>query len=150
MKLFLKDYNILNIKNIIHLLDKYLVNKTIYYDVYSSEGHFIIATNNIYKIEHIDKSCKIYEKYANNLSIIVDNSITNKKEIHQIPEDSIVIPIKNLHYAIDKKSKINLVIQMSSECDETILDLYFEINEDVDVNNIFIKNELNVFLSLLN
>ena len=150
MKIFVKDYNLFNIKNIIHLLDKYLVNKTNYYDVFSSQGHFHIATNNIYKIDHIDKSCKIYEKYANNFSIILDNSITHKKEVHQIPEDSIVIPVKNLHYAIDKRSKINLLIQMSSEFDETILDFYFEINEDIDVNNIFIKNELNVFLSLLN
>lgn len=149
MKIFIKDYN-LNIKNIIHLLDKYLVNKTNYYDVFSSEGHFNILTNNIYKIEHIDKSSKIYEKYSNDFCIIVDYSLINKKEVHQIPVDSIIIPVNNFHYAIDKKSKINLVIQMSSECDETILDFYFEINEDVDVNNIFIKNELNVFLSLLN
>jgi hypothetical protein len=150
MKIFVKDYNLSNIKNIFHLLDKYLVNKTNYYDVYSYEGHFNIENNNIYKIEHTDKYSKIYEKYSDDYGIIVDNSITNKKEVNQIPVDSIIIPVKMLHYSTDKKSKIKLLIQISSETDETILDFYFEINEDVDVNNIFIKNELNVFLSLLN
>jgi len=150
MKIFVKDYNLSNIKNLFHLLDKYLVNKTNYYDVFSSEGHFNIANNNIYKIDHIDKCSKIYEKYSHGCSIIVDNSITNKKEVNQIPVDSIVIPIKMLQYSTDKKSKIKLLIQMSSETDESILDFYFEINEEVDVNNIFIKNEINVFLSLLN
>ena len=150
MKIFVKDYNLFNIKNIIHLLDKYLVNKTNYYDVFSSDGHFNIDNNNIYKIDHVDKCSRIYEKYTNDVSIIVDNSITNKKEVNQIPVDSIAIPVKNLYYSLDKKSKIKLLIQMSNESDESILDFYFEINEDVDVNNIFIKNELNVFLSVLN
>ena len=101
-------------------------------------------------INYTNKYSKIYENYSHDYGIIVDNSITNKKEVNQIPVDSIIIPVKMLYYSTDKKSKIKLLIQISSETDETILDFYFEINEDVDVNNIFIKNELNVFLSLLN
>jgi hypothetical protein len=38
--------------------------------------------------------------------------------------------------------------------ENNIIDVYFEINnkecEEIDLNNYFIKNELNVFLSLLN
>jgi len=151
MKIFVKDYNLFNIKKIIHLLDKYLVNKTNFCDVYSKEGHFNIDSNKIYKIEHTDVISKIYTKYSGNFNIIVDNSISNKSETFQIPVDSIVIPISVLQYSLDKKSKLKLLlIQMNNDSDETILDFYFEINEEIDVNNIFIKNELNVFLSLLN
>jgi len=150
MKLFIKDYNLLNINNIIQLQDKYLVNKTNYYDAFSSEGHFNITNNKIYRIDNIDKCSIQYEKYANNFTILIDNSITNKKEVYQIPVDSIIIPTKILHYSLDKKSKIKMIIQMINDSSETILDFYFEINEEVDINNIFIKDELNVFLSLLN
>ena len=137
MKIFVKNYNLFNIKKIIHLLDKYLVNKTNYYDVFSTEGHFTIDNNNIYKINHIDACSKIYTNYAYDFSIIVDNSISNKIETSQLPVDSIILPITILQYSLEK-SKLKLLIQMSNDSEESILDFYFEINEEIDVNNIFI------------
>ena len=60
-----------------------------------------------------------------------------------------------MYYKLNNNSKITLVIQVNwdvkLEVNEIIiLDSYFVIEEEKDVNNIFIKNELNVFLSLLN
>lgn len=151
MKIFIKDYNIFILnQDKIKLLDKYLVNTKIHNEIYSKDGIYYVDNNNTYKLLHNDKNIKIFEKYYNNLDIIVDYSDTVKIKEYQIPFDSMVIPVKNMYYSLTSNSKIKLLIQLNNDSDDILLDLYFIIDEEVDVNSIFIKQELNVFLSLLN
>ena len=151
MRIFIKDYNLSNLNNIIKLLEKYLVKTTIQYDAFSNEGIYQIDNSNIYKLEKTDKKIKIHKNYFNNFTILVDSSDIIKVKENQIPPDSIVISIKNMFYQLNSNSKIKLLIQVNNETHDLILiDFYFIIDEETDIDNIFIKNELNVFLSLLN
>jgi hypothetical protein len=151
MKIFLKDYKLSKLHDKIKLLEPYLVNISEYYEGFSKEGCFLMDSSNIYKLLHQYKPLKIIEKYLHNFTIMVDYSNTIKKKENQIPVDTEVILVKKIQYSIDKKSKMKLIIHTSSNLhDVKILDFYFEIDEEVDLNNMFIKNELNVFLSCLN
>jgi len=151
MRIFIKDYDIFKLKDKIKTLDKYLVNAKTNYEAFSKEGQFFIDSINTYKLVQNDKKPKTIEKYSNNYDIIVDYTTTTKVEVTQIPADILIIYVKNLYYSLDKNSKIKMLIKISNDIEEVnILDFYLEINEEVDLNNIFIKDEINVFLSMLN
>ena len=76
------------------------------------------------------------------------------------------LKIPYINYSLNSNSKIKLIIQIDNLCNEykenkennennenNVINVYFEINikdEDIDLNNYFIRNELNVFLSILN
>jgi len=154
MRIFIFNYNLHNLNNKIKELEKYLVNTTTYHECVSQEGIYHIDQSNIYKLIHNDKNIIKIEKYATDLDIIIDYSYTEKIKEYQIPQDSIVLSFYNLYYSLAANSKIKLVIQKMQKLNEFVItDFYFEINEKnekIDINNIFIKKELNVFLSLLN
>ena len=151
MKIFIKDYNLSKLNNILKILEKYLIKTTVHYDAFSHEGIYQIDNSNIYKLTQNDKRIKLCEKYYNNFTILVDSSEVIKVKENQIPVDSIIIPIKNMYYQLNSNSKIKLLIQQNNNTDELMLiDFYFIIDEEMDIHNIFVKNELNVFLSLLN
>jgi hypothetical protein len=155
MKIFIKDFNLDILLTKLKSLEKYLYNTYSYYDIYSKEGHFNVDGSNIYNLIHNDNENKSINNFVSNYSIIIDYSETKKEKINYLPHDHIILPIKNLYYKLNENSKIQLLIQINwdvkTEVNETIiLDFYFVIEEEKDINNIFIKNELNVFLSLLN
>ena len=154
MRIFIQNYNLSKINSKIKQLDKYLVNTLTYYEYISLEGIFTIDKTHIHRLIHNDSTIKIIQKYVCNFTIIVDYSKTEKIEEFQIPPDAIVLLFHHLHYSITPNSKIKLVIEKkvneNENEDEVITDFYFELNEEHDINNIFIKKELNVFLSLLN
>ena len=155
MKIFIKDFNLNNLISKLKNLEKYLYNTDCYYDIYSKEGNFNVDGSNIYNLLHVDNETKTINNFLSTYSIIVDYSETKKEKNNYLPIDSIILPVKNLYYKLNNNSKITLVIQVNwdvkLEVNEIIiLDSYFVIEEEKDVNNIFIKNELNVFLSLLN
>jgi hypothetical protein len=151
MKIFIDNYNLSNLKNKIQTLDKYLVNTTKTRECFSKYGHFYIDRSNVYRIIQNDKKVQIIEKYLDNLTFIIDYSTTSKEKENQIPSDSTILPLQNNYYSVVPNSKIKLVIQKNDYYGEIdLVDFYFEIKEEVDITNIFIKNELNVFLSLLN
>jgi hypothetical protein len=60
--------------------------------------------------------------------------------------------IKKNIYKLNPKSKIYFIIESSSNSDNKFVstDVYFECNELVDINELFIKQEIIEFLSLLN
>jgi hypothetical protein len=80
---------------------------------------------------------------------VVDDSYFEKKQ------DTSVLGSEHIHKTITKrihrispKSKINLVIEMA---DINIPnDIYFETEERIDMKELFVKQEINEFLSLLN
>lgn len=155
MRIFVLHYNLNNLNNKINELDKYLVNTTTYHECVSKEGIFHIDQSNIYKLKHNDGKIIKCQNYANNLDIIVDYSETEKTKEYQIPPDSIVLSFYNSYYSLASNSKIKMVVQKMQKVNETVIsDFYFEINEKnnekIDIHNIFVKKELNVFLSLLN
>jgi hypothetical protein len=158
MRIFIKDYNLNALVSKLPLLDKYIKETNFIYEIYSKDGIYQIDSNNIYKLCIDDKPIEYYNNYYNSVSLICDISSINKIKENQIPIDGIENYIKNIYYSLDSNSKIKLLIQIDNNlCNENnminVINIYFEINvkdEDIDLNNYFIKNELNVFLSILN
>jgi hypothetical protein len=152
MRIFIPNYNLNSLSSKLKLLEIYLVNTTTQYEVFSNDGIFQIDGSNTYRFTFNDKCVTLCKNYSNNFDILVDHSVISKVKSCQIPVDSIIIPTKNNYYSLFSNSKLKLLIQMKQEESSgvTLLDFYFIINEEMDINSIFIKDELNVFLSLLN
>ena len=156
MRIYIKQYNLNTLHKKIKQMEKYIQKTSDFIEIYSEEGIYQIDTNNIYKLAIIDKPVQQYANYYNDLSLIVDYSFSNKIKDSQVPANGIEICVKNIKYSLQSDSKISMVIQFNkliNRDDNNIIDVYFEINnkecEEIDLNNYFIKNELNVFLSLL-
>ena len=60
-----------------------------------------------------------------------------------------MIKIKKDYYKINKKTDIQMIVEYNNN-KLVPNDIYFEIDKNNDINELFIKNEIIEFLSLLN
>jgi len=155
MKLFIENYSFSNLTAIIPSLKKYLVDTKQILEITSNEGQYYIDNSKVYKIIVNDKDIVIHKKYYNDLNLLIDNSCAVMIETNQIPNYNIEILYKYYYFALNKSSKLRFVIQTIYDIADEInnidpIDFYFETEGDVEINNIFFKDEINVFLSLLN
>jgi hypothetical protein len=155
MKIFIENYPISNLVNIIPSLKKHLVYTKQLLEISSSEGQYCVDGSKVYKIIVSDKDSIMYKNYYNGFNLLVDYSYAGMIETNQIPNHNIEIIYKYYYFALNKSSKLRLVIQTLYDIADEInninpIDFYFETEGDVEVNNIFFKDEINVFLSLLN
>jgi len=159
MRIYIEDYKLSNLVKRISSLKKYLVETKTILEISSNDGEYYIDNTNVYKIINIDKSTKRYDIYYKNLSLIVDYSYTTNIETNQIANNNIEILFKYYYFALNKSSKLKLIIKTLNETlNETVddinnitpVDFYFEKDGYDEINTIFFKDEINVFLSLLN
>lgn len=160
MKIFIKDCKFNK------SLDKYYINSESYLELYSKEGIFKV-NNSFVKLNIIDKNVSIFENYYKSLTLLVDHSTICYEKVSQLPVDHISLSIKKCYFGTNPKSKLKLVIEyntelntelntevnvfpFSQECNMLPINFYFEILDEIDINNDSIKQELTVFLSLLN
>ena len=102
-----------------------------------------------------DKDIVVYNNYFNNFSLLVDYSYLEMIETSQVPNSNIEMVTNYLYFSLNKNSKIKFVVNaINDNIDDIInlnpLDFYIEVDGDIDINDIFYKDEINVFLSLLN
>lgn len=155
MKIFIKNYSLSKLTNKISLLNQYLIDTKTKLEITTNDGQYYIDNLKVCKIIVNDKDTILYENYYNNLDLLVDYSNEVIIETNQIPNYNIEIISKYYYFALNKTTKLKFVIQTYNDDIEELnkikpLDFYFEIEEDVEINSIFIKDEINVFLSLLN
>ncbi len=160
MKIYITNYDFNILYSKLELLKNYLKETFNVTEVYSENGIYQIDSNNIYKLEIKDKPVKIYDNYFNNLNLLVDLSSIEKKRENYVPVNGIEKYVKNVYYCLDSNTKIKLLIQFDNNTSisnkNNIINFYFEVDEkfgeinDNDLNNYFIKKQLNVFLSILN
>jgi len=155
MRIYIEDYKLSNLVKRISSLKKYLVETKTILEISSNDGEYYIDNTNVYKIINIDKSTKRYDIYYKNLSLIVDYSYTTNIETNQIANNNIEILFKYYYFALNKSSKLKLIIKTLNETVDDInnitpVDFYFEKEGNDEINTIFFKDEINVFLSLLN
>ena len=155
MKLYIEDYKFSNLVKRLSSLKKYLVDTKTRLEISSNDGEYYIDNSRVYKIIISDEAPKRYEKYYKNLNLIVDSSYTTIIETNQIPNNNIEFVFKYLYFALNKSSKLKLVIKTLNETVDDInniipVDFYFEKEGNDEINTIFFKDEINVFLSLLN
>ena len=160
-KVYIKNFNPVCLKEKIELLNKYKINEKNFIEVISPDGIFQIENNRIYKLKPVDLEVK-NETFENN-TLLFDKSYYEKEEVFsQIPYNNIERNITSLHYATSNTTHntfVELIVEGIYEEVKTIsnsydkylyfkpVHFYFMINDSLD--NILIKKELNVFLSIL-
>jgi hypothetical protein len=151
MKIYIDNYNIENLQKKIKSLDTYLINKTNKIQAYSDEGIYSVDQNNLYKITYLDKPIKNV-KYSDDIDMIIDSSETNITLVNQIPSDALILKLAIYTYQICSNSKIKLVINLTlnKNMEYKPYNFYFDVDDDIDINNPIFNEDINVFLFHLN
>ena len=155
MRIFIKNYSLTELTNKVSSLKQYLIDTKTKLEITTNDGEYYVDASKVYKINVSDKDTILYENYYNNLDLLVDYSEKIIVETNQIPNYNIEMVTQYFYFALNKTSKLRFIIQA---CDDVIedlnkirpLDFYFEIDGDIEINSMFFKDEINVFLSLLN
>jgi hypothetical protein len=164
-KIFIKNYEPLLLIKKLTKLDEYFRNKKNTIDIISTNGLFSIENGKIYKLNPIDVSVVSvdFEGYE----LLLDKSTFERENvISQIPYNNISFNITTFYYCqehLNKKSFLKLIIEGIYENKNDIAtmekndsDKYFNFTPtnfyfltDESFDNILVKKELNVFLSML-
>ena len=152
MKIYINNFNLDILNDIADLFKDQLINTEKYIKLFTDSGIYRIDKKKINTLEQVDKDVKIYDNYYNKFSLIVDYSYFNKEQVNSIlGETHISLQIIKQYYKINKNSDLQLVITyLNYNNKPTANDIYFEINKEVNINDVQIKNEIIEFLSLLN
>jgi hypothetical protein len=164
MKIYIPNIPLTNIKNNIHKLEEYQVNKSIFYELNSLDyGIHIIDNNNLYRIEpNFEENIKLIKNFNGRDDLLLD--MTTEKKIpvfSQMPTNYILTKIIKFEFTKSSKSNLKLIIncinsgKQSDNLDisnnEEPIDFYFFYdNSNIDITNAFFQDELNMFLSILN
>lgn len=153
MKIYINNLNLILINDIQKLLDEYLVKTEQYIEVYTNEGIYQIDNENIFVLIPNDGEVKILNEVYKDFTLIADYSYFEKKRINSLIGDKLCHRkiVKNI-YKLEKVTNISLVIE-KIELEKSKLinyDIYFEFNGIFDIKEIFIRQEIFEFLSLLN
>ena len=161
-KLYIQDVSIDEIKPILERIDSYFKSKNDKTYFYSKEeGIFLIEKDLFFQLKQIDKPIKYYKDFIEtkkkSFSLILDESYYEKiPVISQLPVDYLNVsttffefynsPI--VRFIVEGKlQNVNLLNNNKSRYEMfDPVDFYFQINENID--NHFVKEELNVFLSM--
>jgi hypothetical protein len=155
MKIYINNFN-LNIldslkDDIINLHD-FIKETEVFIELFTDFGIYRIDNKTIYLLEPIDKDIIKYNNFYNNLTFILDSSYFEKKTINYINGNKhYSVQIKRELYKINSDSKVKLIIESQLIDNEyKPNDIYFECQNEININDLFIKQELIVFLSTLN
>ena len=152
MKIYINNFNLDILNDIANTFKEHKINSMSYIDLYTDEGIYRIEEKNIYILVSDDKSIKTYTNYYNNMTLILDPSYFIEESTTSIHgKIHLSINIREEVYKLNKNSDIELVLKYSTKNTKMYpCDIYFQINKDLDINDIFIKKEIIEFLSVLN
>ena len=152
MKIYINNLNLNILNELSNNFKNLLIDTKQYIILYTEEGIYEINNKLIYRLEQIDRDIKQYENFYNEFTLIIDPSFFNKHiETSIIGTKHISNQIVKYIYKLNKKSDLNLIIEYYLHDSKMIEnDIYFELNKEIDINEIFIKKEIIEFLSLLN
>ena len=149
MQIYINNLNLDIINDISELFKEYLYNSEMYTQLFTDDGIYHID-DQIYLLETFDNDIKIYNKYYNNFSLIVDPSFFKKQKVNSVLGNThISFQIIKQYYRLSKISKIKLVIEYYLDNGKKPFNIYFISTENNDINDFFIKEEIIEFLSVL-
>lgn len=152
MKIYINNFNLDLLNDISEIFKEFLINSETYIKLYTNEGIYHIEDKKIYLLDPCDIEIKIFNNYYNNFTLILDPSFFHKRDYPSIHgETHLSFHIVKKYYRFNKSSNISMIIEYLLNNNKlTPHDIYFESNKDIDMNNLFVKNEIIEFLSLLN
>ena len=148
MRIYINNFNIDILSTIMQTLNEYYIKFSSYIQIYGIDGIYKIDEFSIKKLNYNDNDIEIFNNYYEQFTLIVDSFYYTIETVNKIPTEHISNKITKYIYKIHKQSNINLVIECSDK--NAPKDIYFEIEENIDINNLLIKREITEFLSLLN
>jgi hypothetical protein len=163
-KIYIKDFDTASLRKNLVKLDEYFRNQEIIVELVSPDGLFTIENNKLYKLKPVDK--EIIEREFEGFTLLFDNSYFEKEFIFShVPYDHINLDVVKFYYGQEnsgKKSFLRVVVEGLYENEDKFkivekkkdkyanflpTNFYFLANESFD--NVLVKKELNVFLSML-
>lgn len=152
MKIYINNLNLNILNELSNKFKKNLIDSETYTVLYTEEGIYQIYNKAIYSLQQVDKEIKIYKNFFDEYTLIVDQSHYNKYTENSLHGNKhLPIQIKKNIYKLNNKSELKLVIEYSLENSKFVEnDIYFELEKEIDINEVFIKKEIIEFLSLLN
>ena len=161
MKLYINNLNLEILSDIMKIYNDYYIKSETYIQIYSNDCIYKIDNSCITKLNSTDIDIKKLQNYYNNFTLIVDPSYFISQTVNQISPNHISTKMKRNIYKINNNSNLQLVIECEvkeehnyfKNTTESIIiptDMYFELPNDSNINDTLVKNEIIVFLSLLN
>jgi hypothetical protein len=171
MKIYINHFNLLVLPDLLKNLSKYKINSEEYWQIYSTEGIYLIDQSSTMKLKPVDNDIIILKNFYEKFTLIVDPSFYIIEKVTQIPPEHIKTRVKKEYFKMDdkfitNKNLIKLVIESEKVDDSGSVfnffnnnnyedgyipkDIYFELPNGSDIKDALVKEELIVFLSLLN
>jgi len=149
MRIYVNGLNLELLETIAETFNDYLVSKTDYIDVYTTDGIYCVKKDKTEFLDSLDKDIRIFENYYKNFTLIIDDSTFRRENVTRILGFThMSFEIEEKKYKLDKNSQVTLVLKRQTN--NIPYDIYFETNKTIDINDLFIKKEIIEFLSVLN
>lgn len=154
MRIYIHNINLQALNIIQKSITDLLTETKSYIEVYTNESIYQIDGKHITLLEPKDGEISFHQNYYDDISLIVDNSYfqkTNETSIYG--NKHLHKPIRKYIYKLNPKSKVCFVIETSQSSNDITFaasDIYFECQQQIDIKELFIRQEINEFLSLLN
>jgi hypothetical protein len=149
MKIYINNFNLNILNDLQKTLSDILFDTQLYTELYTNEAMYHIDNKHIFFLEPKDGEIIIHKNYFNNITLIVDNSYFQKKsQMSILGFEHVHKIITKRIYKLNPNSKLKLIIEIADT--KTPNDIYFETEEIIDINDLFVKQEIIEFLSLLN
>ena len=156
MKVYINNFNIEILSTLLKKLSDKYINSEIFIQIYSIDGIYKIDESSIFKLNCIDNDIIVYNNFYNDFTLIVDPSYYTIEKVYTINSEHMSTNMKKCFFGLNKDSRIKLVIEgeiIEKACNSYGInpnDIYFEMSNDIDINDALVKKEIIVFLSLLN
>lgn len=139
-------------------LEEYFSIKKDILEIFSEKGMYLVENEKVWKLFPTNE--KMNKLIENDVTFLIDESIVEKKICSQIPMEHACIETtifiyhsKNVKLVIEGFYEKNISTKMTIDKYNSFIttNFYFEPkNVNLDINNPFMKNEINVFLLMLN
>jgi|UniRef100_A0A6C0JD75 hypothetical protein len=160
MKLYIDDNTIILSKpkgeKIVRILKDYIVDITTIYELVCDQGVYRIENGvKMNRLIYEDGDIEYLENYIDDMTFILDKTIIKKDQtqVSHIPHKHIQETKIATRYKLRNKSPLVLVIE--EDMNGIVKDFYFQLNDNyaayssADLDNIFIKEDINKFISFL-
>jgi len=179
MKIYIENMPLKKVKDKLKVLDKYYKDHNSVIEVLSESGVFIVDNHNIFKINYHDDKLSKVENYLNKFDLWIETVNETKEKVFNLPLNHVSSQIVIIEFKIINTSSVTMIIEGSFSLDETshekelaktkdlndekqfykkrmeyenykVDNFYFKVDDNNYPLKNKVKDELNVFLSLLN
>lgn len=150
MRLYINHLNITQLPTISKAFRTYLQQNEQYTMIYTNQGIYRVKNNQLVQMNPVDSDVVLLSNYYDSFTLIVDQSYFHELNVESIHGDTHhAVEMERHIHKLSKQGRVELVIEY--KYDKKIPhDFYFQVSNSTDPNDSLIKQEIIVFLSMLN